>query len=247
MENQQESLQFKLMMEGVDINSVILHKTLFRCIKDKMIFIESMASLTIDQQCDKFKLGRHIIKSIRKNISNAYKKLQLPKGFKEIPINSAKTYLINEEGVIIEKDTRFIIKTSIDYKGYKRANVTFTKENGTNAKYERVHRLVGLTFIPNTGNLPFINHIDGDKLNNKVKNLEWCTAKENSEHAVKAGLKNSDKIRGSKNYQAKLDECKVKEILQSFMTPTEVANTYGISISVASKIIKRQTWKHVEL
>jgi DNA invertase Pin-like site-specific DNA recombinase len=72
-------------------------------------------------------------------------------------------------------------------------------------------------------------------------------SKENSEHAVKAGLKNSDKIRGSKNYKAKLDECKVKEILQSFMTPTEVANTYGISISVASKIIKRQTWKHVEL
>lgn len=247
MENQQESLQFTLMCEGLELENLNLHRTLLKTVKEKIEFVKTMGYMTIEEQCIHFNLGRHVIKGVRKNLSNAYKSMAIPTGFKQIPLNSNKVYLINNYGIIMEKDTRLIIKSSIDYKGYKRANVTFTKENGTNAKYERVHRLVGITFIPNPTDLPFINHIDGNKLNNFIDNLEWCTAKENSEHAVKAGLKTSDAICGSKNYQAKLNEDKVKEILSSSMTPTQVSEKYSISVSVASKILKRQTWKHVKL
>lgn len=51
------------------------------------------------------------------------------------------------------------------------------------------HRLLAEVFIPNPNNLPQINHIDGNPLNNDLSNLEWCTAKDNNIHAIKKGLR----------------------------------------------------------
>lgn len=86
-----------------------------------------------------------------------------------------KTQNINKQ-TISEK----IMTISDNGKGYKKVNLS--KENKVTQRY--VHRLVAEAFIPNPLNKPEVNHIDYDKSNNKLDNLEWVTSKENNAHSI---------------------------------------------------------------
>lgn len=77
-----------------------------------------------------------------------------------------------------------ILKQQVDKKGYHRVRVTVKREQ----KSFKVHREVAKAFIPNPNGLPQVNHIDGNKNNNCVENLEWVSNKENADHAISAGL-----------------------------------------------------------
>lgn len=76
------------------------------------------------------------------------------------------------------------IKPTADHKGY----LYVTLCNSDSNKRHFVHKLVAVAFIPNPDRKPQVNHIDGNKLNCKVSNLEWCTNQENHDHARSTGL-----------------------------------------------------------
>lgn len=104
-----------------------------------------------------------------------------------------KDIFVNEEDLEIYKKTKTgrIIKLSkwVDSVGYYM--VAF-RINGK--KYwKRTHRLIAETLLPNPNNLPQINHIDGNKLNNNITNLEWCDNKYNTREAYNNGLYKSKK------------------------------------------------------
>lgn len=84
-----------------------------------------------------------------------------------------KEYITKEKILGVDKNSR----------GYKR--IWLSKEGKRKRIF--VHRMVAETFIPNPDDKPCVNHIDCNIENNNVNNLEWCTKKENSEHAVKLG------------------------------------------------------------
>ena len=92
-------------------------------------------------------------------------------------------YQVSNLGNVRNKRTEKVLIGGIK-RGYR--EVIILKD--TKRKYKLVHRLVAEAFIPNAENHPQVNHIDGNKLNNKVNNLEWCTRSENMKHAYKIGL-----------------------------------------------------------
>src|SRR5699024_7685661 len=73
--------------------------------------------------------------------------------------------------------------------GYPKVSLSAKGER----KKEYVHRLVAKSFVPNPLNLSLVNHIDGDKENPEATNLEWVTYSENSLHAFRIGIRESDK------------------------------------------------------
>lgn len=106
-----------------------------------------------------------------------------------------------------------------------------------------VHRLIAMTFLsPKKDNLE-INHIDGNKLNNMVENLEWCTRSENLKHCFRIGLKDQH---GDNHHQRKLYSWQVREIRQKFKplvyTRRMLATEYNVSEATIKAIVERRNW-----
>ena len=159
--------------------------------------------------------------------------------FYKIP--NHERYEISKFGVIRNVTNKKIKSQYISSTGYYMVSFSYNNKS----KPQRVHRLIASTFIDNPNNYRFINHIDGDKLNNSIDNLEWCTHSQNMKHAFETGLINNT---GIENGMSKLNEenvIQIKVMLRNGYSQQKIADKFNVSRSCILKINLGKTWGHV--
>lgn len=145
------------------------------------------------------------------------------KGFRIIPTHSR--YAINKNSEVLDTYTNRIVESKIDSDGYIGVYVR-TPEHSAN-RWVRVHRLLMIAWVENHSFLerPYVNHIDGNKNNNELNNLEWVSHLENVTHAMNTGL-NPCRIK-----------MKVRDVvtgkITTYSSTSELAKTLKVSYSKA--------------
>lgn len=136
---------------------------------------------------------------------------------------------------------------------HKRRRWSHEKNIPDNAGYIRIsgghlHRMIAEAFLPNLEGLPFINHKDGNKLNNDVSNLEWCTQKHNIQHAYATGLIVMGK--GEKAGNVKLSDAEVIEVRRLYaegITQQKITGMLNNKVTrgAIARITNKNNWKHL--
>lgn len=145
---------------------------------------------------------------------------------------NVKSFRRNKNGVLMKLTTNGV--------GYK---VTAL---GRASGIVAVHRLVAEAFLDNADCKRTVNHIDGNKLNNCVLNLEWATHSENIKHAHQTGLNSG--VRGVDHFKAVLNDDDVKNIrllISNGLKPKAIMLLYPISRGTVYAIKHNRTWNHV--
>ena len=229
----------EIMLQNIDLKSIVVHKSLNR--EQTKLFIENLNEeyVYFKQQ---FNLNKDQVKRAKRVIFSIYEN-NIIDGFTKI--KSLENYCINEYGLILNIRTRGAIRPSISKKGYLQACLT-------NKNTYSIHRLVALTFIENKENKLEVNHIDGNKLNNHISNLEWNTTQENLEHKRINNLGKTLKAKlsatGINNSQAKLDEEDVIFIRTNCETKIDIkkfSKELNVSIATIYDIKNRRSWTHI--
>lgn len=149
-------------------------------------------------------------------------------------------YKVSNKGRVYNTVTNTILAVYTDRGGYNKCTLMKDKQR----KSCLLHRIVAKAFIPNHENKKTINHIDGDKSNNSVSNLEWATMSENSKHAWQTGLKKS-----SNNGRSKLTEADVLKIRERYAAGESgaiIAKSYGVSKQNVYVIARGTNWAYTD-
>lgn len=157
-------------------------------------------------------------------------------------IKANPNYSITECGRVFNIKTNKEVRGHTTRYGYTTLGMSY---NGISRTY-RVHRLVADAYLDNPYMLPFVNHKDGNKSNNHVSNLEWCTAHHNLKHAYATGIKSAE---GIKNGQHKLTESDVLEILDLWhvhnVKNKDISKLFCIARGQVSQICNGKAWQHI--
>ena len=150
-------------------------------------------------------------------------------------------YFVSESGGIFRDGKE--LYTSLTNKGYKDGCISI---NGKR-KHLSIHRTVALLYVPNPNNLPQVNHIDGNKLNNHYTNLEWVTNQQNRTHAIENGLQ----AVGTDMPNSKLTEDDIRYIRENYIPKhpelggMALSKKFGVGSPQISRIANNKRWKHL--
>lgn len=150
-------------------------------------------------------------------------------------IDGFSDYTVYEDGTVIGR-RGVPLKGGLDTKGYKQV-CFFDDDNIQRTK--KVHRLVAEAFLPKVEGKTHVNHKDGNKLNNHIDNLEWCTNAENHAHKMKHGL-NIGFPSGDDHPSAKLTSEQAREVFLAEGRYKDIAASYGIKPVTVCAIKKRR-------
>ena len=159
----------------------------------------------------------------------------------ETTITNFPNYMIDREGNVF---SRYKYKTGIVHNEYRPVKPVLDKGTGYLLvtlvhdgvrKNQFIHRLLAQHFLPNPQGKPQVNHIDGVKTNNQLSNLEWVTAKENSQHAIRTGLCDArDKALSVPVVQMTVDG----EVIKVHPSLHEAGRATGIAWQNISKVVR---------
>lgn len=158
--------------------------------------------------------------------------------------NLKYNYYVTETGKIYSEYSKKFLSAQLDKDGYEKVRLIST--DGARHRYS-VHRLVLENYNPVDGMETLqVNHIDGDKQNNNLNNLEWVTCQENILHAYKNNLHSQ---KGEHNNATKLTENNVKDIIQLLLkkelTQKEIGKQFGVNEDVIGAIKNKHNWKYL--
>ena len=170
---------------------------------------------------------------------------------KIITINDKDTnYMITQDGNVYNIKTNKKLKINMNPSSRSLQYPAINIQLGKKGKYKTktIHRLVANAFIENPHNYPMIDHLDGNKMNYKLDNLEWCTYSENNSRAYKNGLKSPNIVDSETcnlSTHTKQDVKKVCELLESGMSPKKIQAKYGYGYDFILHIRRGDTWKSI--
>ncbi len=155
-------------------------------------------------------------------------------------------FKVSSCGRVFSKRSNKILKQHLSKNGYMTVAVRIGGRNGQ-AYCFKIHRLVAEAFIPNLENKPMVNHIDNNRANNHISNIEWCTAKENAQHCVKSG--NHPRLSGEDNGQSKLTKDQVEYIRKVFKPHDKefgaraLGRKFNVNKTTILSVVNNESWK----